>query len=160
MGFSWQESWSGLLWPPPEDHSNPWIQPKSRDWTHISSVSCIGRQVLTTSATWEAHTYMGTYTHRDTHTHIVCMEFSADSVVKNPPAKEIKGLIPGSGRSPGEGICSSILAWRSPWTKKPGGLWSIESQRVSHNWVIEHICIHCVSLYLSIYLYISTYIVY
>ena len=25
---------------------------------------------------------------------------------------------------------SSILAWRIPWTKKPGGLQSIESQRV------------------------------
>ena len=24
---------------------------------------------------------------------------------------------------------SSILAWRIPWTEKPGGLWSIESQR-------------------------------
>ena len=24
--------------------------------------------------------------------------------------------------------CSSILAWRIPWTEKPGGLQSIESQ--------------------------------
>ena len=71
MGFSWQESRSGLLWPPPEDLPNPWIQPKSRDWTHISYVSCIGRQVLTTSATWEAHTYIGSYTHTHTHTHCV-----------------------------------------------------------------------------------------
>ena len=33
-------------------------------------------------------------------------------------------LIPGSGRSPGEGmaILSSILAWRIPWTEKPGRL--------------------------------------
>ena len=28
---------------------------------------------------------------------------------------------------------SSILAWRIPWTKEPGGLWSIRSQRVGHN---------------------------
>ena len=27
---------------------------RPRDWIHVSSVSCIGRQVLTTSATWEA----------------------------------------------------------------------------------------------------------
>ena len=27
---------------------------------------------------------------------------------------------------------SSILAWRIPWTEKPGGLWSIASQRVGH----------------------------
>ena len=25
---------------------------------------------------------------------------------------------------------SSKLAWRSPWTEEPGGLWSIQSQRV------------------------------
>ena len=28
---------------------------------------------------------------------------------------------------------SSILAWRIPWTEEPGGLQSIESQRVGHN---------------------------
>ena len=28
---------------------------------------------------------------------------------------------------------SSILAWRIPWTKEPGGLQSIGSQRVGHN---------------------------
>ena len=28
---------------------------------------------------------------------------------------------------------SRILAWRIPWTKKPGGLQSIGSQRVGHN---------------------------
>ena len=28
---------------------------------------------------------------------------------------------------------SSILAWRIPRTKEPGGLQSIESQRVGHN---------------------------
>ena len=28
---------------------------------------------------------------------------------------------------------SSILAWRIPWTEKPGGLQSIESQRVGHD---------------------------
>ena len=28
---------------------------------------------------------------------------------------------------------SNILAWRIPWTEKPGGLWSIGSQRVGHD---------------------------
>ena len=34
------------------------------------------------------------------------------------------GLIPGLGRSPGEGMAtlSGILAWRIPWTEEPGGL--------------------------------------
>ena len=29
---------------------------------------------------------------------------------------------------------SSILAWKTPWTEKPGGLWSMGSQRVGHDW--------------------------
>ena len=30
---------------------------------------------------------------------------------------------------------SSILAWRIPWMEEPGGLQSMRSQRVGHNWV-------------------------
>ena len=34
---------------------------------------------------------------------------------------------------------SSILAWRIPWTEEPGGLWSVELQRVGHGWSdLEH----------------------
>ena len=29
---------------------------------------------------------------------------------------------------------SSILAWKIPWTKEPGGLQSMGSQRVGHDW--------------------------
>ena len=29
--------------------------------------------------------------------------------------------------------CSSILAWRIPWTEEPGGLQSVGSQRVRHD---------------------------
>ena len=45
------------------------------------------------------------------------------------------GLIPGLGRSPGEGrgTHSSILAWRIPWTEEPGGLESMGLQRVGHD---------------------------
>ena len=49
------------------------------------------------------------------------------------------GSIPASGRSPGEGngkpmeYHSSILAWRIPWTEKPGRLQSTGSQRVGHD---------------------------
>ena len=34
-----------------------------------------------------------------------------------------KGIVP----------CSSILAWRIPWTEEPGGLQSVGSQRIGHN---------------------------
>ena len=42
------------------------------------------------------------------------------------------GFTPGLGRSLGEGNGThfSILAWRSPWTEEPGGLQSMELQRV------------------------------
>ena len=45
------------------------------------------------------------------------------------------GLIPGSGRSPGErnGHHSSILAWRISPTERPGGLQSMGLQRVVHS---------------------------
>ena len=32
---------------------------------------------------------------------------------------------------------SSILAWKIPWTVKPGGLQSMGSQRVGHDWVTK-----------------------
>ena len=59
-------------------------------------------------------------------------------VVKNPPANagDVRDAVRslGSGRSPEEGKAthSSILAWRIQWTEEPGGLQSIESQRVRH----------------------------
>ena len=35
----------------------------------------------------------------------------------------------------GMSIHSSILAWRIPWTEEPGGLQSMGSQRVRHDWM-------------------------
>ena len=45
------------------------------------------------------------------------------------------GSISGWGRSLGRGMVthSSILAWRIPWTEKPGGLQSIVLQRVQYD---------------------------
>ena len=33
---------------------------------------------------------------------------------------------------------SSVLAWRSPWTEGPGGLWFLVSQRVGRNEASQH----------------------
>ena len=46
------------------------------------------------------------------------------------------GLIPGSGWSSGEGNSNPLQysCLENPWTEEPGGLQSIESQRVGHNW--------------------------
>ena len=44
--------------------------------------------------------------------------------------------IPGSGDPLGEEMAthSSILGWRIPWREQPGGLQSVASQRIVHNW--------------------------
>ena len=46
------------------------------------------------------------------------------------------GLIPGSGRSPGEGNGNPLQysgLEKTPWMEEPGGLQSMESQRVGHD---------------------------
>jgi len=44
------------------------------------------------------------------------------------------GLIPGLEDSLKKEMAphSSILAWKIPWTEKPGRLWSMGSQRIGH----------------------------
>ena len=64
------------------------------------------------------------------------MDFPGGSVVKHLPANaEDTGLIPGLGRSPGEGngypLQYSCL--ENSTTEEPSGLQSTESQRVEHD---------------------------
>ena len=49
------------------------------------------------------------------------------------------GLIPGLGRAPGEGHSNPLqyCAWRLSGTEKSGGLQSLGSQRVGHDWVTD-----------------------
>ena len=62
-------------------------------------------------------------------------------MVKNSPANagdtRDAGLIPVSGRYPGVenplSTLSSILAWKIPWTEKPGSLQSMGLQGVGHD---------------------------
>ena len=64
--------------------------------------------------------------------------------LKNLPARagdaRDEGSILGSVRSPGGGNDNPLqyLTWRVPLTEKPGGLQSMESQRVGHNLLTEH----------------------
>ena len=57
-------------------------------------------------------------------------------IIKNLPAIQETWVQPLGWEDPLEkGIVtySSILAWKIPWTKEPGGLQSMGSQRVRHN---------------------------
>ena len=56
-------------------------------------------------------------------------------MVKNLPTKQDTRVQSLGQKGPLEQemlIHSSILAWRIPWTVEPGGLQSMESQRVGH----------------------------
>ena len=69
-----------------------------------------------------------------------CQDFPGGSVVKN--LSTIQELQESQIQSLGQedpleediATHSSILAWRIPWTEDPGGLQSIGSQRVGHDW--------------------------
>ena len=58
-------------------------------------------------------------------------------VVKNLPAKQetrVQSLGQEDPLEKGMATHSSIPAWRIPWAEEPGGLQSIGSQRVRHDW--------------------------
>ena len=57
-------------------------------------------------------------------------------MVKHPSAVQeiqVRSLDQEDSLKKGMATHSSILAWRTPWTEKPGGLYSIGLQRVEHD---------------------------
>ena len=69
---------------------------------------------------------------------LIC--FPGGSVVMNPPAVQEMKVQFLSLEDPLEKEMAthfSILAWKIPWTEEPGGLQSMESQRVGHNLVTK-----------------------
>ena len=59
-------------------------------------------------------------------------------MVKNLPAMWETWVQSQGGEDPLEeemDTCSSILAWRNPWTEEPGRLQSMGLQRVGYDWV-------------------------
>ena len=57
-----------------------------------------------------------------------------ESNESNHSARDL-GFIPGSENPLEEGMATHccILAWRIPWTEEPGGLQSMQWQRVEHD---------------------------
>ena len=63
-------------------------------------------------------------------------DFPVGQMVKNLPAMQeirVRSLDWEVPLEKGMAIHSSILAWRLPWTEKPGGLQPVGSQRVGHD---------------------------
>ena len=57
-------------------------------------------------------------------------------MVKNPPAMQetqVRSLGQEDSLEEGMAAHSSVLAWKIPWTEEPGGLQSMELQRVGHD---------------------------
>ena len=78
----------------------------------------------------------------------------AAQIVENLPAVQETWVWSPGWEDPlekGMATHSSILAWRIPWTEKPGGLQSMGSQRIRHDWATNtHAHTHTNSIYVSI----------
>ena len=67
--------------------------------------------------------------------------FPGEAMVKNPPIKAGDlGSVPAWADPLEEEMAtpSSTLAWRTAWTEEPGGLQSMASHRVGHEWAHVH----------------------
>ena len=70
--------------------------------------------------------------------HTYMWGFLAAQMVKSLPAMQetwVWSLGQVDPLEKGMATFSSILTWRIPWTEEPGGLQSMGSQRVWHNWM-------------------------
>ena len=117
MGFSRQECWSGLPFPPPGD-----LPPGIKSESLMSPALAGG--FFTTSATWEISTY------KQAKASLVAQ------MVKRLPTMwqtQVQSLGWEDPLEKEMATHSSALAWKIPWTKEPGRLQSMGSQRVRHD---------------------------
>ena len=92
-----------------------------RDRTHVSYVSCTDRRALYHCATWKAILYWGiAAVHGVAKSRTRLSDFT---FTFHFPALEKEMA-----------THSSVLAWRIPGTGEPGGLPSMGSHRVGHDW--------------------------
>ena len=126
MGFSRQESWSGLPFPSPGDLPNPGIE--------YGSPTLQADSLPWQNRRRQCNSWLRKFPwRRDRLPTPVSLGFPGGSDGKESTCNEGElGSVPGLGRSPGggHGNHSSIPAWKSPWTEKPGGLQSMALQNV------------------------------
>ena len=115
MGFSRQEYWSRLSFPPPGHLLDPGIEP--------TSLALAGGFFLPLSPQGRRH---GTILTRLSAHHGPVGTSGKRAHLPVPETQDV-GLIPGLGRSLEEEMAthSSTLAWRIPWAEEPGGLQSM-----------------------------------
>ena len=112
-----------------------WTRRPEEGWNHFQEMegrSCwLNKYWLSISCMWSTFLSTGDRSVRG---------FPGDSVVKNLPAMQktqetwVRSLGWEGPLEEGVATHSSILAWKIPWTEDPGGLQSMQFQRVVHDW--------------------------
>ena len=135
--------------------------PKSWPWTpfscslprqlHLLLVHSIPSYILVqVSSEWRVHNSRHKGRLFKEYLRIIPWASLVAQMVKNLPAMQdtqVRSLGWEVPLEKGMATHSSILAWRIPWTEEPGGLQSVELQRVGHDWVTNtHVAIHFCTL--------------
>ena len=110
MEFSRQEYWTRFRFPSPGGLSDPGIEPVSL------TTPALADGFFTTITTWVG--FPGGSERKES----AC---NAGDLISVPDQEE--------PLEKGMATYCSILTWRVPWTEKPGGLQSMESQTVGHD---------------------------
>ena len=130
MGFSRQEYWSGLPFAPPGELPNPGIEPRS---------PTLLADALPTEICEKSHIFSDKVFGK--------LGFPGGASGKEPArqCRRQRDSVQSLGREDpledGMATHSSILAWRIPGIEEPGGLQSMGSQRVGHDWS-DLACMH------------------
>ena len=144
MGCPRREYWSVLPFPPTGDLPDPGIEP-----TSLASPALAGgffTAVLPVKPHIHISPLLGFPYHLCCHramSRVQCntvQVFPVVQMVKSLPVmRETQVWLLGQEDSLETGITiqSSVLIWRIPWTEETGGLSSLGSQRVGHDWVTK-----------------------
>ena len=142
IGFFRQEYWSGLPFPPSGDLPNPGIQ-------HASlATPALASGLSTTEPPGKpfhsVYIYQNTRCTLEIFYNLICHFYLDKAKIIYTywillPMQQMRVWFLGC-KDPLEKKMtsnSSILAWEILWTKEPGGLWFMGSQRVGHNLVTK-----------------------
>ena len=136
-GFSGQEYWSGLPCPPSGDLPNPGIEPRSPALQADSlPTESPGDPLLLDYLGLPFRNPLPSHSWLPSNWDINAASLVAQRLKCLPPMWETRVRSLGQEDPLEKEMVthSSILAWRIPWTEKPGRLQSTGLQRVRHNW--------------------------
>ena len=138
---SWRMCWG---WPACEKRLNLWVLMSSFTIYHLFWVEacslCVSQQNICVEVLILVLLNVSLFGNRIVANLIKCKMSSWTSLVAQMVKESCNagdlGSIPGSGRFPeeGNGYPLQYSCWRIPWTEETGGLLSMGSQRIGHDW--------------------------